>query len=505
MITILTARTGSGAVQDTGRPTYVIAFIPLAWEGSRAAFESAAHSHGELFVSESGISAYADVEIRLLEDALDAALDDAWLVHDVVRFGLVREPADRYVGLTDQDLAPLDDISVAGWTLGPDSLGAVVEVHPSMITAHELGHTFGLCDEYLYSEWSRQNAEAECPNPYPPDCSREADVWCDGLPAPDGRHSMMTHAGLRGAYAYNQPSQTHLRARFAELFGPVEPDRPPLPPTPAPEQPEETLPPLVVSAPDLVRLDAGRLTALAEGPVFHPTWSADGAWIAFTAAYDGNLDIYRVPAGGGRPEQLVDHLARDSHPVWLPADGLMPGERLLFVSDRSGAPALYRLDLETGLSEPLTLPTPAGWPAISLDGSHLAFAAAPDGDWDLYRVALSNIGEALPDTLVQLTAAGGADIAPAWRPDGAALAFASARAGMLALYLYRFDGRPESQLTEAGAAAWAPAWISDDRLLYHTYEQGRLQVRVLNPESGEAPLLGATLDSAAWPAARTPD
>ena len=85
------------------------------------------------------------------------------------------------------------------------------------------------------------------------------------------------------------------------------------------------------------------------------------------------------------------------------------------------------------------------------------------------------------------------------------LAFASARAGMLALYLYRFDGRPESQLTEAGAAAWAPAWISDDRLLYHTYEQGRLQVRVLNPESGEAPLLGATLDSAAWPAARTPD
>lgn len=505
LMAILTAQAGSGAVQDVGRPTYVIAFIPLSWEGSRAAFESAALSHGKLFVSESGISAYADVELRLLDDELDTALDDAWLVHEVVRFGLVREPADRYVGLTDQDLAPLGDISVAGWTFGPDSLGAVVEDHKAMITAHELGHTFGLCDEYLYSEWSRQNAEAECPNPYPPDCSQEPDVWCDGLPAPDGRHSMMTHAGLRGAYAYNEPSHARLQVRFAELFGYVEPDRPLLPPTPAPEEPEETLPPVVFSTPALVRLDAGQLTALADGPVLHPAWSAGGAWIAYAAAYDGDLDIYRAPAGGGPREKLLDHPARDSHPVWLPPAELMPGERLLFVSDRSGAPALYRLDLATGESEPLALPSPASWPAISPDGSHLAFAAAPDGDWDLYRVALSNVGDALPDTLVQLTAARGPDIAPAWRADGAALAFSSARSGVLRLYLYTLPAGEETPLTEGRAPAWAPVWLSDGRLLYHTYEQGRLQVRVLNPDSGQAYPLGATLDNAAWPAVQTRD
>lgn len=504
LMAFLTVPAGSAAVQDAVRPTYVIAFIPLSWEGSRAEFERAALSHGELFVSESGISAYADVEIRLLEEALDAALDGAWLVQEVVRFGLAREPADRYVGLTDQDLAPFGDASVAGWTFGPDSLGVVVEDHKSMITAHELGHTFGLCDEYLYSEWSRQNGEAECPNPYPPDCSTEPGVLCDGLPALDGRNSLMAHAGLRGPYTYNEPGYEHLQLAFSVLFGTQEPVVPPLLPTPEPEEPGAALllPPVVVATPDLTRLDASGATLLAEGPVFHLAWSPGGHWVAFSAAYDGNLDIYRIPADGGRREKLVDHPARDSHPVWLPTDNLAPGEWLLFVSDRSGLPALYRLDLETGESEPLALPSPASWPAISPDGSHLAFAAAPDGDWDLYRVALSNVGEALPDTLARLTATRGADIAPAWRPDGSALAFASSRAGALSLYLHLLDGGPESQLTEAGVAAWAPTWLSHDRLLYHTYEQGQLQVRVLNPGSGHTIPLAAGLDSAAWPSAR---
>ncbi|MEJ0045955.1 MAG: hypothetical protein WDN04_07420 [Rhodospirillales bacterium] len=30
-----------------------------------------------------------------------------------------------------------------------------------------------------------------------------------------------------------------------------------------------------------------------------PRYSPDGKWIAFTANYQGNVDVYVIPAGGG--------------------------------------------------------------------------------------------------------------------------------------------------------------------------------------------------------------
>ncbi|HYM34870.1 MAG TPA: hypothetical protein VET48_05695, partial [Steroidobacteraceae bacterium] len=32
-----------------------------------------------------------------------------------------------------------------------------------------------------------------------------------------------------------------------------------------------------------------------------PFYSPDGKWIAFTGEYDGNVDAYVMPAGGGEP------------------------------------------------------------------------------------------------------------------------------------------------------------------------------------------------------------
>ena len=197
LTSLVPAYYGARPAQAAERPTYVIAFVPLAWSGSRAEFEAVARRHGELFVSESGIANYAEVELLFLEDGPpNISLNDPWLVQEVVAAGLLQSPADRYVGLTDQDLAPFGDWSVAGWTLGPDSLGSVMEAVEDAGTAHELGHTFSLCDEYLYSEWSQEDGEWGCPNPFPPHCSQENGVWCEGLPAPDGRHSIMGPAGL---------------------------------------------------------------------------------------------------------------------------------------------------------------------------------------------------------------------------------------------------------------------------------------------------------------------
>src|SRR5262245_9898045 len=55
---------------------------------------------------------------------------------------------------------------------------------------------------------------------------------------------------------------------------------------------------------------AYRLTT-AEGLESKPRFSPDGASIAFSGNYDGNVDVYVVPIAGGSPKRLTWHSADD--------------------------------------------------------------------------------------------------------------------------------------------------------------------------------------------------
>ena len=48
--------------------------------------------------------------------------------------------------------------------------------------------------------------------------------------------------------------------------------------------------------------EAQRLTT-GVGSERNPIFSPDGNWIAFTGEYDGNVDVYLIPAGGGSKRQ----------------------------------------------------------------------------------------------------------------------------------------------------------------------------------------------------------
>ena len=50
--------------------------------------------------------------------------------------------------------------------------------------------------------------------------------------------------------------------------------------------------------------DATRLTSGA-GTESDPAFSPDGSQIAFTADYEGNVDVYVMPATGGVPKRLT--------------------------------------------------------------------------------------------------------------------------------------------------------------------------------------------------------
>ena len=76
---------------------------------------------------------------------------------------------------------------------------------------------------------------------------------------------------------------------------------------------------------------AVRVTASA-GDKLYPKFSPDGKWIAFTASYDGNPDVYIIPSEGGEPRRLTFHPSADIVLGWSP-----DGKNVLFRSDRAVA------------------------------------------------------------------------------------------------------------------------------------------------------------------------
>src|SRR5512141_1102462 len=57
-----------------------------------------------------------------------------------------------------------------------------------------------------------------------------------------------------------------------------------------------------------------------------PHFSPDGKWIAFTGNYDGNTDVFIVPAAGGVPRRL------DTHPLQEEALACTPDGSAIGVS-----------------------------------------------------------------------------------------------------------------------------------------------------------------------------
>jgi tricorn protease len=131
--------------------------------------------------------------------------------------------------------------------------------------------------------------------------------------------------------------------------------------------------------------DAKRLT-VHKGIESEPVFSPDGAWIAFTGNYDGNVDVYVVSVKGGSPRRLTFHPDSDHIRGWSP-----DGERILFTSYRNNPhwySRLYTVSREGGFPEPLPIPQ-AERAVYSPDGRRIAYTPIRDAfyTWRRYRGA----------------------------------------------------------------------------------------------------------------------
>jgi tricorn protease len=113
---------------------------------------------------------------------------------------------------------------------------------------------------------------------------------------------------------------------------------------------------------------ATRLTA-HPGLEMSARFSPDGKWIAFTGQYDGDEQVYVIPATGGVPKQLTFYPARGPLPPRWGFDnqvyGWTPdGKSVVFRSLRDGwshgDSRIYTVPVDGGLGEPLPMPLSGG-------------------------------------------------------------------------------------------------------------------------------------------------
>jgi tricorn protease len=225
---------------------------------------------------------------------------------------------------------------------------------------------------------------------------------------------------------------------------------------------------------------AVRLTAY-EGDERFPRVSPDGRWIAFTAQYEGNDDVYVMSSSGGEPVRLTFHPAPDQAIGWTP-DG-----KILFRSRRDhphGDYRTYMLPPEGGIPQMIPL-EPAAWISYEPKGTRLALQkiGLEFHNWKRYHGGEAEdiwVGSLDPLAFDQVTQWEGKDAFPMWASDGR-IYFVTDRWGRPNLASMQPDGNDVQRLTRFTDYDVRWPQMGDGKIVY----QHKMDIWVYDPATGK--------------------
>jgi tricorn protease len=220
-----------------------------------------------------------------------------------------------------------------------------------------------------------------------------------------------------------------------------------------------------------VSRDGGEATRLTVGAGVesNPVFSPDGTRIAFTGEYDGNVDVFVIPASGGVPKRLTFHPGEDDAVGWTP-----DGKQVLFRSPRNSYSyfdRLFTVPVEGGFPTEVPLPM-AQQGSFSPDGSRIAYVPNPKWQeaWKRYRG-----GQTTPIWIATLSSGriekiprdNSNDFNPMWA--GERIYFLSDRNGPVTLFSYDTRSKQVKQELENHDLDMKSASIGPDGIVYEQF------------------------------------
>src|SRR5579872_409612 len=177
-----------------------------------------------------------------------------------------------------------------------------------------------------------------------------------------------------------------------------------------------------------------------------PMFSPDGSTIALTGEYDGNVDVFVMPAAGGVPKRLTWHPAADDVMGWTP-----DGKNVLFRSGRnsySRFTRLFTVPVEGGFETQIDLPM-ADSGSYSADAKRMAYMPINEAfdTWKRYRggrttfIWIANLADA---QIEKIPRENSNDFNPIWIGDK--VYFLSDRNGSVTLFAYDLKTKKVAQV-----------------------------------------------------------
>lgn len=178
-----------------------------------------------------------------------------------------------------------------------------------------------------------------------------------------------------------------------------------------------------------------------------PAWSPDGQRLAVVLTKDGQSQLYSLNADGSGVQRLASSSGIDTEPAWS-ADG----RYIYFTSDRGGSPQVYRIPSSGGDAQRVTFEGSYNvTPRPSPDGKSLAYITRNNGR---FQVAVMDLASRQTAILTDSTR----DESPSFAPNGRMILYASEYGGRGVLAAVSVDGRVKQRLSGQAGDVREPAW-----------------------------------------------
>ena len=197
--------------------------------------------------------------------------------------------------------------------------------------------------------------------------------------------------------------------------------------------------------------------------------------IAFVSEQNGGRELYVMDYDGNGPRQVTADGFLNLMPRWS-----RDRRFLIFTSYQERTKQhIDMVEVATGKRWTLiSLPGLNITPALSPDGSSLAFATSQDGNSEVYKMDTNT------KAFQRLTFHASGDLSPSWSPTGREIVFTSDRGGGPQLYVMSADGSNVRRLTYEGDYNAAPAWSPRGNWIAHVCrtEERQYKLCLVSPD-----------------------